>query len=375
MGFDGAAVVQSAQPIAAVLNRTMGGALGSPTDLRAAQARASADGFSIAMSEPGTQGILPVVFGGYHGYHTTISLQNTGTVPGTYTIALYPTGMPSPIASIPRALPPATAARVILGPESGVPPDFVGTAVISASASTLTAAAETMQPDSGVLMSYGDLHAGATAMNVPLLFKNYHGWVSGAQVVNMSSSPVVVNADIFQRDTPLSFGLGARTLAPNESFTYYLPGMGQLPDDFVGSGSFSANGPIAVVVQQLNDERGEAMVYSGFSGGTPNLGAPVIFRGSNGWDSGVQVQNLGAADATVNITYHLPGGGAAVDAALIAAGSSTTFYQADFLGIPVGTIGAATVNSINGQPIVAIVNEVNYMRPGDGSAAYVGINY
>ena len=30
---------------------------------------------------------------------------------------------------------------------------------------------------------------------------------------------------------------------------------------------------------------------------------------------------------------------------------------------------------VGGQPIVAIVNEVNYTRPGDASMAYEGINF
>jgi len=236
-------------------------------------------------------------------------------------------------------------------------------------------AAETIQVDTGVLLSYAGFPSGTNVMNAPLLFKNYNGWVSGAQVVNVSSSPVSVTAQIFQRDNPISFNLPPRPLAPNESFTYYLPSLPNFPDNFVGSAVFTSNGPIALVVQELNADRGTGMAYSGFPAGTPNISVPVIFKGSSGWDTGVQVQNLAPTDATVNITYHMPGGQIAVDAARIPAGSSNTFYQPDFPGIPPNTIGSAIVNSLAGEPIVAIVNEVNYTRPGDASMAYEGINY
>lgn len=371
-GFDGSIVFESSQPIAAVVNRLA--SPGMPGESPSAPGRSSAGSFTIAGGPPMTQATVPVVFGGYHGYHTTISVQNTGVAPGNYAIAFYPNGVPVPLTSISRAIPARAAARIRVGPESGLPPDFVGTAVVTSS-SPLQVVAETIQVDSGVLLSYSGFSGGANVANAPLLFKNSNGWVSGAQIVNVSQAPVVVNASLIQRDAPLSLGLGARPLAPNESVTYYLPAINELPDGFVGSGVFTATGRIALVVQELNSERGTGMAYGGFSTGSRNVSVPVIFKGSAGWDSGIQVQNLGNADALVNATYHLPGGMTVNESALIAAGSSTTLYQQEHPGIPAGAIGAATLTSVGGQPIVAIVNEVNYERSGDSSMSYEGINY
>jgi len=376
-GFNGSAVVHSPNPITGVVNRVMpGGAILSSGELLAAQARVSAGSFSLGPAGPETEETVPVVFGGYHGYFTTISVQNTNPAPGNFTVTLFPTGSPVPIATIPRTIAPFTAARIILSPENGVPPDFVGTARVASSGGTLEVAAETIQVDTGVLLSYSGFPRGANQVTAPLLFKNYNGWLAGAQVVNVSNAPVTVNATIYQTDNPIPFRMAPRPLAPNESFTYYLPAIQELPDGFVGSGVFQANGPIAVVVQELNPGRGTGMAYGGFANGTPNISVPVVFKGSNGWDSGIQVQNLAATDTRVNVTYHLPGSGPiAGEGALIAAGSSTTFYQPDNAGIPPNSIGAALVTSQGGQPIVGIVNEVNYTRNGDGSMSYEGINY
>ncbi len=381
-GFDGSAVIRADQPITAVVNHIMSGQLGpglppgAPSDTTGAQVQTSAGSFSILGGPPATQASVPVAFGGYHGYFTTISIQNTGPAQGTFTVALFPTGLSNPIASIPRTIPPQTSVRVRLGPEIGIAPDFVGSVLVSGQGgATLAVAAETFQVETGTLLSYSGFPAGTNVVNAPLLFKNYNGWISGAQVVNVSPAPVVVNPTIIQRDGPIGLRLPPRQLAPNESMTVYLPAIPDLPDDFVGSGVFTANGPISVVVQEINADRGAGMAYTGFGAGTPNISIPVIFKNSAGWDSGIQVQNLGQVDAFVNVLYHFSGGLTVPESALIASGSSTTFYQPDHPGIPDGAIGAASISSVGGQPIVAIVNEVNYERTGDASMAYEGINY
>ncbi len=378
-GFDGSAVVQSAQAITAIVNRIN---LTASTPLidgevrTATQGGASAGSFTAFASGTANQMTVPVTFGGYRGYRTTISIQNTGSQPASYNVALYPTGVTSPVATVPRLIPPMASARVRLGTDIGVPADFIGTAVISgASGATLVAASETLNETTGVLFSYSGFSGGANVVNTPLLFKNYNGWVSGAQVVNMSPGTITVNATIYQRDSAVTIGLGGRTLVPNESYTYYLPAISELPDNFVGSGVFTATGPISVVVQEINETRGAGMAYSGFGAGTANISVPVIYKDWNAWDSGIQVQNLGSSDAVVNVTYRLASGQNVAEAALITAGNSETFYQPANSNLTAGTIGAATVTSNGGQPIVAIVNQVNYNATGDGSMVYEGINY
>jgi hypothetical protein len=377
-GFDGSAAIQSATPISAIVNRigTSAGMVATDGDLHAAQAGASSGSFPAFATGTANTMTIPVVFGGYRSYRTTISVQNTGVAPASYTIALYPTGVTTPATTITRLIAPMASARVRLSSADGVPADFIGTAVVSGVAgATLVAASETLNEGNGMLLSYAGFAGGANSVNTPLLFKNYNGWVSGAQVVNMSPGTVTVNATIFQRDSAVSVNLGQRTLLPNESYTYYLPAIAELPDSFVGSGVFAASGPVAVVVQEINESRVAGMAYSGFGGGTANVSVPVIYKDWNAWDSGIQVQNLGASDAVVNVTYHLPGGGNVLEAALITAGNSETFYQPANPNLTAGTIGAALVTSNGGQPIVAIVNQVNYSATGDGSMVYEGINY
>jgi hypothetical protein len=224
------------------------------------------------------------------------------------------------------------------------------------------------------LLSYAGASTGATVMNAPLVYKNYTGWASGAQVANMTNSTVTMNASLRNRDNGIAFGLPPITLGPNQGYFYDLGSLGAIPDGFVGSGVFTASGPIALTVQEINAERSTGMAYAGFSAGTTNVSVPLTFKGANGWDTGVQVQNLGSVDTVVTITHFVPSGFSISETDTVIAGNSVTFYQPANPALPAGLTGSAIVTS-SGQPIVAIVNEVNYIRGGDSAMAYEGINY
>jgi hypothetical protein len=120
------------------------------------------------------------------------------------------------------------------------------------------------------------------------------------------------------------------------------------------------------------------MAYNAFApaSATPRISVPLIFRDRNGYDTGVQLQNVDGSDAQVRITYSLSGGASVIDFGIVPAGGSLTFYQPENTQIPPGSVGSAVVENIGGsQRLVAIVNEVNYARGGDASATYEGLNY
>jgi hypothetical protein len=363
--FEGSAVVQATQSIRAIVNHA-----------NYDRPPGSAGSFPAPSSSNTTQAFLPAVFGGVGNDYTSIHVQNTGSTQGTYTVTLFPIGSGIAVAQIPIVIQPFASERVRVAPGLGVPNNFVGTAAVTSTSGTLVAAAETLNESSGVMMSYAASTQGSPTQTAPLLFKNSNGWVSSAHVMNTSGSSVTVNATLFHRDTALSYPVPQRVLAPNEGFTWHLPSLTDLPDG-VWSGVFNANGPISLVVQEINANRGTGMAYSGFGGGTPEISIPLTFRDSNGWDTGIQVQNLGSIETLVTVQHYRTDIGSlvAVEADVIAPGGSVTFYQPSNPNLTAGHVGSAVVSSNNGQPIVAIVNEVNYIRGGDAAMAYEGINY
>jgi hypothetical protein len=373
IGFEGSAVVQSQQPIDVVVNRVteaLAPGLGGP-----AVATSSMTSFRASVGPLPQEAIAPLVFGGFNGYASTVSIQNTSAQTAPFSLSLYPAGSTIAETTVQLSIPPLGLRRVRITSDLGLAPGFMGGAVIRASVGGVSAVVESYHPVTGILFSYTPVASGAPVQHAPLLFKNAGKWASAAQVVNVSGSEVVVNAALRQRGELRSFVLKPATLRPNESYTYYLPATSEVPDGFVGAGTFSATGPIALVVLGLNADRWAATAYTGNATGTPNVSLPLLFKSFNGWDTGVQVFNTGIQDTNVTLTYFLSDGSAVSDVGPVAAGDSATFYQPASPALPAGFVGAGLVTSTNGQPIVAVVNMVSSNRPGDSAGSYEGHNF
>ena len=75
--------------------------------------------------------------------------------------------------------------------------------------------------------------------------------------------------------------------------------------------------------------------------------------------TGLQLQNVGTEESEVVVVYRASdGSGPWFDGAFVRPGSSVTFFQPAHPELANGFVGSATIASKNGQPLVAIVNEV-----------------
>jgi hypothetical protein len=365
LGFDGSAVVRSSQAVAAIVNR-----------VNYTSTLASAGSLTVPAT-PGNTYTIPLVYGGMNNYFTTISVQNAGTTPATYTVALQANaGSSGTVTPVTVTIPPNAVRRFRVGVDVAVPAGFIGTANITGG--SMVAVGETRNTSTSIWLAAGGVAGGATTQNAPLQFKNYdvNQWNTAAQVANTTSSTVTVNASVRSRDDNTTYSLPTVTLGPNQGFLYDLLSIGGVPDNFVGSGVFTATGPIALTVQEVSTPKQTGMGYNGFSTGTTRVSVPLVFKNANqGWDTGVQVQNLGTVPTSISISYFNEVSGLLASESEVAQpGDSVTFYQPANATLPAGLVGSATVTS-DGQPIVAIINEVNYLRGGDASMSYEGINY
>jgi len=211
------------------------------------------------------------------------------------------------------------------------------------------------------------------------LFKHYgyaSAWDTGLQVQNMGTYTTTVTVTYRRSNGPGGPWTEIAIIGPGRAHTFYQPANTDLPDNFLGSAVVTSEQNIVAIVNEVNYVTGAGMSYSCFSGGTKNVSTPLLFKDYRNWDTGIQVQNIGADTTTVRVTYYRSNGpgGPWTESRALGAYESYTFYQPGNADLPDDFLGSAVITSTT-QPIVAIVNEVNYARPGDTSMSYGGINY
>jgi hypothetical protein len=211
------------------------------------------------------------------------------------------------------------------------------------------------------------------------LFRNAHTdrrLTTGVQAQNVSGSKQAVTLTYTPRDGG-SDVVASQEVAPGASATFYAPFIG-IPEDSVGSVTLTSDGDIVAVV---NDEgrdgsRQQTTTYACFPAKrvTNRVVLPLYKEFWIGNTSGIQIQNVGTLDASVEVTYMATNNGSAVTftpGATIPVGGSTTFFGVSegifppemtvISGDPgslLNTYGSVVIES--NTPIVAIANESGF---------------
>jgi hypothetical protein len=270
------------------------------------------------------------------------------------------------VGQLAAAIPAMGVASLVLARLANVPAGFVGSAIVQADA-PITGAVNLDRPGQDRL-TYVGLPAGTTTVWVPLLMRGANGWDTGLQVHNLAQSTIHARISLFTQGEAVPVSVSVIQLPPLAPLAIYQPSDHRIPQEWVGSALIESleNQPIAVVVNELSDD-GLGMAYAGSGAPSETLALPLVYKNAGDWASGVQVQNAGAAPATVTIAYGRGDGTTvlATDRASVPPGAAVTFYQGTTRELPDGYAGPATVTSLEGQPLVAVVNAV---RQGGGMA-------
>jgi hypothetical protein len=363
-GFVGSAVIQATQPIGAIVNQQT-----QP------DARPFYVGTFDAPRTPATTVFLPYALKGVENRSSTLTVQNTGAAAGTVDARFYtPDGLVARL----QVFVPAFASRRLRLADIAEIPGGANAAAVLVSDQPIVAIGDVYDAATGIMQVYTGLPTGAASQLAPLVFKDRGGWDSEIRVQNVSASPITVRVGVQPTGGGTQITSAPVTVGANAPYTFRPRDLPELPGGLVASAQVEASGNVVAVVSEFNIERTTGMIYNAFGPdqGTTRISIPLIFRDRNGFDTGVQVQNVDATDAQVRITYRLASGASSVDFAVVPAGGSFTFYQPSNENIPPGSVGSAVIENIGGgQRLVAIVNEVNYVRGGDASSTYEGLNY
>jgi hypothetical protein len=393
-GFVGSAVVSADQPIAAIVNVN-----NRPTGSAAGQYRGT-DGADVA-----TTIAFPLMKNAFGGRTTTFYVQNASTSTNNIT-ATFRVGANTFTKSY-NAVP--ANAMVVISPADATP------AVPAGAVGSLTVVGS--QPLAGTSLEHEATAAVAQNLQAskaftpndyddvaycPLVRNNHtpNAQTTGIQAQNVGAAAQTVRVDYSYR-----IGAGALqtksvtspSLAVGESFTFFGgDATNGIPSGALGSATVTGvgGGNIAVVVNDrgfntVNPNR--VTTYACFSAGgaSANVVLPLYKEFFGGNTSGIQIQNVGAGPATVQVAYQ-PTGGSTVTfshSTPIAVGSSATFFGVSSLTSPAGiTVVSGNQASLNNsfggvvitsnQPIVAIANEAsNAPNPsGQDTKNYEGFN-
>ena len=185
-------------------------------------------------------------------------------------------------------------------------------------------------------------------------------YTSGVQVVNLDSDTATIGLIYYNQDGSMAASV-PDTIAGNSSKTYFPI---QAPVGFNGSLVVSSDKPITAIANTVTTDFKYGAATTSFSAGSTEVNLPLVMCNNSGFNTWFNVQNAGASDATVTVTY-TPGDAGVGDSeqVVIKPGAAKTFDQAtgsstvncSTLGNP-KFVGSATVTS--NQPVVATVMQL-----------------
>jgi hypothetical protein len=248
---------------------------------------------------------------------------------------------------------------------------FNGSVVVSSN-TEIAAIANTLGNFPAYAAATGGFSAGSTSFALPLVMCNNSGFDTWFNVQNAGSGDasiiITYNPDLTQSTGITGPVTDLATIQEGRALTFnQAQGSsgsekkcgGDLGTKFVGAASISSDQPIVATVMQINGSGFNVLMgYNGFTGGAADVRAPLIMQNNSGFYTGIQVQNAGSAATNVTIAYAPDVSGTGTVMASnnfsLDPGASNTILH----GGTEKYIGAATITSDNGQPLVAIVNQV-----------------
>ncbi|MBC7263236.1 MAG: hypothetical protein H5T64_02635 [Chloroflexi bacterium] len=314
--------------------------------------------------------VTPMAAFGQITYNTGFQVQNLGTGIATVTITFY--NQNGTVAATRTVTIPAGASMTFF-PLADVPDGFNGSVVISSN-EPIAAIGNELGNVNQYASSYAGFTAGGTEVYLPLIMRNNAGFNTWFNVQNAGTSDAMVTVRYTAGPAGNNYtDPTTYTIKPGAARTFDQAPLSALGSVFIGSAKVTCtNGvPIVATVNQVGTGTARTMLtYNGFLGGSSEVVLPLINHMNAGYVTGVSIMNIGASSATVTLEYTPSlAGDPATETQTIPAGGSKIFCL-NFLTSRF--IGSGKVTNPEGQPLVAVVNQLN--GGANKGAAYGGFN-
>lgn len=300
----------------------------------------------------------PLVTGNKDGWNSVLTVQNPSTNAANYTITVWD-GQGKAQATYSATTNPNATTTFNLG--SQLPAGFVGSITVDGTTPIVAVLNGDRAGSNGY--AFPLIAKGDQALYAPLVFGNYNGWTSNIAVQNLDAQPARVTLAYTASATGAVNSEAEVEIAPFSTRLFNLGASSAVAAGFSGSAVIRAtNGKSLAAVVTAQHSSGTSQSYVALTGGAPNVATPLLFKNRNGWNTGIQVQNIGTMPANVTVSYASSTGGAAgAENAVVQPGQAATFYQPSNTTLPDGFVGSATITS-DGPPLAVLVNGVNYGR-------------
>lgn len=227
-----------------------------------------------------------------------------------------------------------------------------------------------------IVSNFGDYDSGAGYLGssgsatwyLPGLYDDYYDYYSTVIFQNTTSNIIDVTLEVFQANSEVPvLTLTYAGVNSYDSGYFELEGRGELLTNQTYSGKITATGNIAPVVNIYGRDSVEGQLYSykGFSSGAKTMYAPVVMKNYYGYNTSLNIQNIGDGSTTVTVTFS---NGYPKSNTLQAKAAWSIYLPTQTPGLSDGLYGVKITS--NNYSIVVLVNESNsYNR----AASYTGM--
>lgn len=250
-------------------------------------------------------------------------------------------------------------------PISNVSAGFQGSLVVSSS-KKVAAIANVLEAGFKAGASYVGLSSGSTSVRLPLLMKNNNNINTWYSVQNAGSADATVTVNYSDGTN------NSATVKPGAAKTFFQAQENHTQAVFAGT--ITSNQPL--VAAAIQESTKEMFAYTAFATGTNNPVFPLVNANNSKIITGIQIQNAGTADTSVEVSYTPSlAGTACKETQTVKPGASATFALLAFANgansnCTAGSrfIGSATVTANStSQPLVGIANQ---LLPGVNGESY-----
>lgn len=158
--------------------------------------------------------------------------------------------------------------------------------------------------DSGA--AYSGANAGALSWGFPAAYNDYYGYYTEIYAQNVAAAAQAITLEVYAPGSASPVYTNTKAAVPmNASVNWSLKGIAELQKNVSYSVVVKADGLIVAIGNTYGSAGSAAQLYSynGFDTGAQTFYVPALYKAYYGWNASLSIQNMGAADAAVTVTY------------------------------------------------------------------------